>query len=262
MFRSLWTGQSGMATQQTNIDVISNNLANINTTGFKKSRAEFSDLLYQSIKTPGSSSTTNTTLPTGIQIGHGARTTAVHKMFLQGNFKTSDNPLDMAIGGSGFFKVTLPDGNVGYTRDGSFSLDKDGSIVNSSGYKLDPEITIPQDAMNITVGSDGTVSVMQQGQTAPNVVGNIEISNFVNPAGLNSMGSNLYLETESSGTPIAGTPGLDGLGEIRQNFLEMSNVDIAEEMVNLIVAQRAYESNSKTIKSADDMLGMANALKR
>jgi len=262
MFRALWTSQSGMATQQTNIDVISNNLANINTTGFKKSRAEFSDLLYQTIQNPGANSTTNTTLPTGIQIGHGSRTSAVHKMFIQGNFKSSDNPLDLAIGGTGFFKVQLPDGNIAYTRDGSFSLDKDGSIVNSLGYKLDPEITIPQDAISITVGSDGTVSVMQQGQAAPNVVGNFEIANFVNPAGLSSMGSNLFIETEGSGTPISGTPGLDGLGVVRQNFLEMSNVDIAEEMVNLITAQRAYESNSKAIKSADDMLGMANALKR
>jgi flagellar basal-body rod protein FlgG len=251
-----------MNVQQTNMDTISNNLANINTTGFKKSRAEFQDLLYQTINTAGTNTSTSTTAPGNIQIGHGARLAAMVKEFTTGSLKSTSSQFDMAIEGAGFFRVTMPDGTFAYTRDGSFSLDQNGNIVNANGNPLDPQITIPQDALSVTIATDGTVSVTQPGQSTPQQVGQITISNFINPNGLNALGHNLYQPTLASGDAIDGTPGLTGLGTVHQFNLEISNVDLADEMVNMIIGQRAYEANSKTIQTADSMLQLVTALKR
>jgi len=262
MIRSLWTSATGMQAQALNLDVISNNLANVNTSGFKKSRAEFQDLLYETIKPAGTPSSQDTQFPTGIQLGHGTRPSTVLKIFSQGNMENTQNELDLAIEGDGFFQITLPNGETAYTRDGAFKLDSDGRIVNSDGFALEPEISIPSDALSISVGLDGTVSVLQAGESIPSEVGTIELARFVNPAGLISMGKNLFITSEASGDEMTGTAGEDGLGTLAQGFLEMSNVSVVDEMVNMITAQRAYESNSKAIQAADEMLQLANNVKR
>jgi len=262
MIRSLWTAASGMKSQSLNIDVISNNLANVNTTGFKTSRADFQDLLYETLRQAGSSSSDNTTVPTGIQVGHGSRPVASHKIFSEGDFQQTKNELDMAIEGNGFFQIIQPTGEIAYSRDGAFKMDRDGRIVTSDGFPLEPEITIPSDSISLTIGIDGTVSVLQAGASTPTEIGTISLARFVNPAGLHSIGRNLYLPTNASGDAIIGTAGEDGIGTLAQGFLEMSNVSVVDEMVKMITAQRAYEINSKTIQAADDMLQQANNVKR
>lgn len=263
MIRALWTASTGMEAQQMNIDVIAHNLANVNTTAFKRSRADYQDLLYQEIKTAGASSSSSTTVPTGIQVGQGVRMVSTAKMFSQGNFRQSGNAFDLAIEGAGFFQIATPDGDTAYTRTGEFKVDRDGRIVTSDGYVVQPEITIPQDALTITISADGIVSVVQPGSSTPTEVGNLELARFVNAPGLNPIGRNLYLLTNASGDAITGIPGgSDGHGTIAQGFLEMSNVSVVEEMVNMIAAQRAYEINSKAIQTADQMLQTANSMKR
>lgn len=262
MMRSLWTAASGMQAQQFNIDTISNNLANVNTTGFKKSRVDFQDLLYQTLRFAGSPITQGAQIPTGIEIGHGVRTVATQKMFTTGTFQPTDNPLDIAIEGDGFFQVLMPDGTINYTRDGAFKRDGEGRVVTSDGFPIEPEIIIPEDAVEVMIGADGTVAVMLTGDNEPQSIGMIELARFVNPAGLSSFGRNLYQATAASGAPIAGTPGLDGFGVVAQSYLEMSNVQVVEEMVNMIISQRAYESNSKAIQASDEMLQTANNLRR
>ena len=262
MMRSLHTAASGMAGQQFNIDTIANNLANVNTTGFKKSRADFQDLLYQSVRFAGTPVTAGAQIPTGIQIGHGVRTVATQKIFSQGMFKQTDNPLDIVIEGEGFFQVLMPDGTIAYTRDGAFKKDANGRLVTSDGFFLEPEILIPEDAVQIAIGTDGTVSVTVSGDSEPQTVGQIELARFVNPAGLLSAGRNLYFATAASGPPLVGTAGLDGFGNLAQGFLEMSNVQVVEEMVAMITSQRAYEVNSRAIQASDDMLQTANNLRR
>ena len=262
MIRSLWTSATGMQSQALNLDVISNNLANVNTSGFKKSRAEFQDLLYETLLPAGTASSQDTEIPAGIQLGHGTRPSTVLKIFSQGNMENTQNELDLAIEGDGFFQITLPNGETAYTRDGAFKLDSDGRIVNSDGFTMEPEIAIPSDAMSISVGLDGTVSVLQAGESIPSEIGTIALARFINPAGLISMGKNLFIPSEASGNEVIGTAGEDGMGTLAQGFLEMSNVSVVDEMVNMITAQRAYESNSKAIQAADDMLQLANNVKR
>ncbi|MBC2736835.1 MAG: flagellar basal-body rod protein FlgG [Desulfobacteraceae bacterium] len=262
MIRSLWTAASGMKSQSLNIDVISNNLANVNTTGFKSSRADFQDLLYETLRQAGTSSSENSDVPTGIQVGHGSRPVASHKIFTQGDFQQTKNELDIAIEGEGFFQILQPNGETAYSRDGAFKMDRDGRIVTSDGFVMEPEITIPSDSISLSIGLDGTVSVLQPGSSAPTEIGTITVARFVNPAGLHSIGRNLYLPTNASGDAIVGTAGEDGLGTLAQGFLEMSNVSVVDEMVKMITAQRAYEINSKTIQAADDMLQQANNVKR
>jgi flagellar basal-body rod protein FlgG len=262
MIRSLWTAATGMQAQELNIDVIANNLANVNTSGFKKSRAEFQDLLYESMRPAGAASSADTTIPTGIQLGHGTRASAVQKIFTQGDFENTQNELDWAIEGDGFFQIELPNGDTSYSRCGEFKLDADGRIVNADGFPLVPQLTIPSDTISITVGMDGTVSVIQAGDSTPSEIGTLQLARFVNAAGLRSLGKNLFVPTEGSGDEIIGTPGEDGLGSIAQGFLEMSNVSVVDEMVSMITAQRAYETNSKVIQTSDEMLQMANNLKR
>ncbi|MBI5491372.1 MAG: flagellar basal-body rod protein FlgG [Deltaproteobacteria bacterium] len=262
MIRALWTASTGMEAQQLNIDIIAHNLANVNTTGFKKSRADYQDLLYQEIKSAGASSSPSTMVPTGIQVGQGVRTVSTEKVFNQGNFKQTDNPLDLAVEGEGFFQVTRPDGTPSYTRTGEFKVDRDGRLVTSDGYVVEPQITIPSDALTVTISADGIVSVTQPGVTTPTQVGNIELARFVNPSGLQANGKNLYTPTAASGDATTGAPGAEGLGTLAQGFLEMSNVSVVEEMVNMIAAQRAYEINSKSIQTTDEMLQTANAMKR
>jgi flagellar basal-body rod protein FlgG len=251
-----------MQAQTMNIDVIANNLANVSTSGFKKSRTDFQDLLYDTLQAPGAPSSDGTQVPTGLQVGHGVRTVAVSKVFSAGDYQNTKNELDLAISGDGFFQILRPDGSIGYTRAGSFKLDSDGRIVTPDGFPLEPEMTIPTDAINVTVGVDGTVSVIQAGDANPVEIGTIELVRFANPAGLMATGKNLFLESLSSGDAIPGTAGQDGFGYIDQGFLEMSNVSVVDEMVNMITAQRAYEVNSKVIQTADDMLQMANNVKR
>ena len=262
MIRSLWTSATGMQAQELNIDVIANNLANVNTSGFKKSRAEFQDLLYESMRPAGAASSADTTIPTGIQLGHGTRPSAVQKMFTQGDFQNTQSELDWAIEGDGFFQIELPNGDTSYSRCGEFKLDADGRIVNADGFPLVPQITIPSDTVSITVGMDGTVSVIQADDSAPSEIGTIQLARFVNAAGLRSLGKNLFVPTEGSGDEIVGTASQNGFGTIAQGFLEMSNVSVVDEMVSMITAQRAYETNSKVIQTSDDMLQMANNLKR
>jgi flagellar basal-body rod protein FlgG len=258
----MWSAAAGMNMQTMNMDAISNNLANINTTGFKGGRPEFQDLLYQTINTAGSSSSSTTTQPVSIQLGHGAMLTAMVKDFSTGSLQQTNSPYDLAIQGDGFFRVLLTDGTFGYTRDGSFTVDQNGNLVNSQGNTVDPQITIPQDATTVTIANDGTVSVTEPGQTTPTQVGQITISNFINPNGLTSIGHNILQPTLASGDPIDSVPGQNGLGTIQQSSLEMSNVDMASEMVNMIIGQRAYEANSKTIQTVDQMLQLVNNLKR
>ncbi|MDY7033408.1 MAG: flagellar basal-body rod protein FlgG [Thermodesulfobacteriota bacterium] len=262
MIRAIWIAASGMEAQQLNVDVISNNLANVNTTGFKRSRADFQDLLYQNFRTAGTASSSSTQVPTGMQLGQGTRPVAIQKIFIQGDYQQTQNELDVAIDGKGFFQVLQPNGDVAYTRSGAFKLDSEGRVVTSDGYLLEPEITIPSDTLNIAVGSDGTVSVLQSGQTESAEVGTIELAMFANPAGLNSIGRSLYVPTSASGEATTGTPGSSGFGTISQGYLELSNVSVVEEMVNMIIGQRAYEVNSKAIQTADGMLQMANNVSR
>jgi flagellar basal-body rod protein FlgG len=251
-----------MIAQQMQIDVTSNNIANVNTIGYKKERAEFADLIRQVQEHAGTSTSADSVSPTGIEVGLGVRPTAINKLFMQGNFKETGNNLDVAIQGDGFFQIVLPDGSIGYSKNGAFKLDAEGSIVNSDGYKLSPEIAIPADAVQISIGTDGTVSVLQSGQQQSAQVGQIELANFINPAGLHALGDNNYINTSASGDATVGTPGLDGLGQLRQGFVEMSNVQLVEEMTDLITGQRAYEANSKAITTSDEMLQTVNALKR
>ncbi len=262
MIRGLFTAASGMTGQQFLIDTIANNLANVNTNGFKKVRADFQDLLYQTIKPAGSSTDQNTRVPSGIQVGHGVRVADSQRIFSQGNFQLTENPLDLAIEGDGFFRVQLADGTDVYTRDGSFTLDENGQIVTSDGYLLQPALTVPDDATDISVGKDGTVSVKIAGNTDTQEVGQLLLTDFINPAGLKAIGQNLFIETTASGPPIESTPGQDGLGQITNGYLESSNVSVVEEMVNLIIGQRAYEINSKVVQTADEMLQTANNVRR
>jgi flagellar basal-body rod protein FlgG len=242
--------------------VTANNLANVNSTGFKRSRADFQDLLYETLRPAGVASAAGTQVPTGIQVGHGTRPVAVQKIFLQGDYQHTQNQLDLAIEGDGFFQTLQPNGDIAYTRAGSFKLDSNGRIVTSDGYFLEPQLVIPADSTSISIGTDGTVSVFRAGEVMPDEVGVINLARFLNPAGLESIGRNLYMETDSTGIPILGNAGEGGFGTISQGYLEMSNVSVVEEMVNMIMAQRAYEVNSKAIQTADEMLQMANNVKR
>ena len=262
MMQSLYTASTGMLAMQTQIDTTANNIANVNTIGFKKSRAEFADLMYQVMQYAGTSTSDTTKSATGIEIGLGVRPTAINKVFSEGSLKQTENELDLAITGRGFFKLELPDGTEVYSRNGAFKIDADGVMVNSDGYKLIPEIVIPPDATSLSIGSDGTVTVIQPGQTQATQIGQITTTNYINPAGLHSLGDNLYIETDSSGQPIEGTPGLDGLGILRQGFVELSNVELVVELTDLITGQRAYDSNSKVITTSDEMLQTTNNLKR
>lgn len=254
MIRSLWIAKTGLDAQQTQLDVITNNLANVSTSGFKRARAVFEDLLYQTMRQPGAQSSQQTTIPSGLQIGTGVRPVATERIHTQGNLTQTGNSLDVAIQGDGFFQILLPDGTTGYTRDGAFQKDAQGQIVTSSGYPLQPAITIPANAQSVTIAKDGTVSVQQAGQTAPTQIGTIQLASFVNSGGLQGVGENLYLETASSGTPTPNTPGTNGVGVLNQSYLETSNVNVVEEMVNMIQTQRAYEINSRAIQTSDQML--------
>lgn len=254
MIRSLWIAKTGLNAQQTNMDVISNNLANVSTNGFKRQRAVFEDLMYQTIRQPGAQSSEQSTLPSGLQLGTGARPVATERIHTQGSMTETGNSKDLAINGAGFFQVLMPDGTTAYTRDGSFQLDANGQLVTSSGFQVQPAITIPANATNITVGRDGVVSVTQQGQTAAVQVGQLNLAMFINEAGLQNLGENLYAETASSGTATQSTPGLNGAGTVLQKYVETSNVNVAEELVSMIQTQRAYEINSKAISSTDQML--------
>lgn len=254
MMQALWVAKTGMDAMQLNIDVISNNLANVNTTGFKSSRADFQDLIYQTLRQPGGNTTQQTQLPTGLQLGTGVMPVATERIFTQGNPQQTNGPLDMEISGQGFFQITMPDGSTSYTRDGNFHLNNQGQVVTSSGYLLNPAISIPANVSKITIGTDGTVSVNLPGQATPTQVGQIQLANFINPPGLQSIGGNLFRETAASGTPQVGTPGQTGMGDINQSYIESSNVNITEELVNMIQAQRAFEMNSKSITTVDQML--------
>ncbi len=254
MIRALWTAKTGLDGQQTSLDMIAHNLANVSTNGYKTMRPIFEDLLYQTIRQPGAQSSQQTQLPSGLQIGVGARVVATEHIFTQGNLQQTGNALDMAINGRGFFQILMPDGTTAYTRDGAFQVDNTGQVVTSSGYPLQPAITIPADALSVTIGADGTVSVTQPGSTAVNQVGTIQLASFINPNGLQSLGENLFAETAASGAPAPNTPGTNGLGLINQAFLETSNVNVAEELVNMIETQRAFEINSKAITTSDQML--------
>ncbi len=261
MIRSLYSGATGMIAQQTNLDVVSNNLANANTAGFKKIRADFEDLLYQIDREPGAPVEPDSMIPTGIQVGLGTRVVGTNRIMTAGNLQVTGSELDVAIEGDGFYQVALPNGDIAYTRDGSWSLDGEGQIVTSNGYLLEPAITIPEDALEIVISATGDVSVKLPDETDPQNVGQIELARFVNPGGLRAMGKNLFLETPASGAPIVAEPGDEGMGTTIQTILEMSNVQVVEEMVNMIVAQRAYEANSKTIQTADSLLQIANNLR-
>ncbi len=259
MHPALWVSKTGLDAQQTNISTISNNLANASTVGYKKSRAVFEDLFYQNINQPGAQSSQNTELPSGLMLGAGSKVVATQKVHTNGNAQTTSNALDLMVEGDGFFQILLPDGNTGYSRNGQFTLDGEGAVVTSgSGYRLEPEIVIPDNAISITVGNDGEVSVRVRGQQNNQVVGQITTVDFINPGGLEPIGQNLYLPTGASGDPQEGVPGLEGLGSIRQSMLETSNVNVTEELVNMIEAQRVYEMNSKVISSVDKMMSFVN----
>jgi flagellar basal-body rod protein FlgG len=250
-----------MEAQQTRMDVISNNLANINTTGFKRSRAAFQDLLYETIKSPGAATSAGGNVaPAGIQVGHGTRTSEVQRQFEQGSYQTTNAPLDMSIEGAGFFQIQLASGDMAYTRDGSFHTNADGSLVTADGYLIDPSITVPPDAAAVQIGSDGVVSITKDNQSAAEQIGQIQIARFANPSGLRAIGHNLYQPSDASGEPAVGNPGTDGRGTIAQGALEMSNVNLVEEMVNMITTERAYEFGSKILKSADQMLQVATRI--
>ena len=254
MIRALSTAATGMEAQQTRLDVTSNNIANVSTTGYKRVRAEFEDLMYQTERAPGSTTGQGTKAPTGVQIGMGVRTIATQRMHDEGSLQQTGNPLDVAIEGNGFYPINLPSGQVAYTRDGTFKMDNEGRVVNSEGYPLATDINIPADAQSVTIGGDGVVSVILPNEPEPVQLGQIQLANFANPAGLSTMGKNLYTETAASGTPILSNPGTDGTGTLSQGALELSNVKVVEEMIDLISGQRAYEVNSRVIKAADEML--------
>src|SRR5581483_453445 len=263
MIRALYSAASGMTAQQLNVDNIAHNLANANTVGFKMRRAQFQDLLYQSFVQPGAAAGSQTVVPSGLQLGLGTRPVANEIIFSQGNFQQTDNPLDLVIQGRGFFQVRRPSGELAYTRSGEFHLDRDGNVVTSDGDPLEPQITIPPEAQSITVAADGTVSYTQPGQNAAQIAGQIQLANFANPAGLNSLGGSLFSPTDASGEPTVGNPGgQEGLGTLMQGYVEQSNVSVVEEFINMIVSQRAYEANSKVVKAADDMYSQVNNLTR
>ncbi|MFA5941912.1 MAG: flagellar basal-body rod protein FlgG [Sinimarinibacterium sp.] len=254
MNQALWVAKTGLDAQQTRMTVISNNLANVNTTGFKRGRANFEDLMYQTVRQPGGQTSQQTQSPSGLMVGTGTRVVATEKMFTQGNFLQTNNPFDLSINGRGFFQIQMPDGTVQYTRDGSFQIDSQGQLVTSSGYPVQPGINIPSNAQSVTIGADGTVSVQIAGDAAPQQVGSLTIADFINPAGLQANGENLFAETAASGAPQTGAPGQSGLGRLLQGSLESSNVNVVEELVNMIETQRAYEMNSKAISTTDQML--------
>jgi flagellar basal-body rod protein FlgG len=254
MIRSLWIAKTGLDAQQTQMDVISNNLANVSTSGFKRARAVFEDLLYQTLRQPGAQSSQQTQLPSGLQIGTGVKPVATERIFTQGNLQQTGNAKDVAIQGVGFFQIQMPDGTTAYTRDGSFQTDSQGQLVTSSGYLVQPGITFPADTLSVTIAPDGTVSALQPGNVSPTQVGTLQLATFTNPAGLLSMGENLFKETAASGTPNVATPGTNGAGLLNQGYTETSNVNVVEELVNMIQTQRAYEINSKSIQTSDQML--------
>ena len=263
MIRALFSAGSGMAAQQMNVDNIANNLANANTVGFKMRRTQFQDLLYQSFVQPGAAAGSQTTVPTGLQLGLGTRPVANEIIFSQGNFMATNNPLDMVVQGRGMFQIRLPSGEVGFTRAGTFHLDRDGNLVTADGDALEPQITLPPEAQSITIAADGTVSYIQPGQTAAQLAGQIQLATFSNPAGLNSIGRNLFLPTDASGEPTIATPGgQEGAGSLLQGYVEQSNVSVVEEFINLIISQRAYEANSKVVKAADEMYQQVNNVTR
>lgn len=258
MTQALWIAKTGLDAQQTRMAVVANNLANVNTTGFKQSRVVFEDLLYQNVRQSGGQTSQDTELPSGMNLGTGVRVVATEKLFTQGSILQTDNALDVAIKGRGFFQVLLPDGNLAYSRDGTFQRNSQGELVTASGYTIQPGITIPDGAQSITIGTDGTVSVQLAGQVAPSQVGTLETVDFINPVGLQPIGENLYIETASSGVAQAGTPGLNGFGALAQGALEGSNVNVVSELVNMIETQRAYEMNSKAISTSDQMMQYLN----
>ncbi len=254
MISSLWIAKTGLDAQQTNMDVIANNLANVSTNGFKRQRAVFEDLLYQTVRQPGAQSSEQTTLPSGLQIGTGVRPVATERLHSQGNLTQTNNSKDVAINGQGFFQVMMPDGTAAYTRDGSFQMDANGQLTTASGFQIQPAITLPANSLKLTIARDGVVSATVPGQTLPVQVGQLSLTTFVNDAGLESVGENLYVETQSSGAPNDTTPGLNGSGLLSQGYVETSNVNVAEELVNMIQVQRAYEINSKAVSTTDQML--------
>jgi flagellar basal-body rod protein FlgG len=262
MIKAMRTAASGMVAQQLNVDNIANNLANVNTTGFKRSKVEFQDVLYQNYRRAGAATTVGSRAPTNLAVGYGARAVATVRDYSPGDLNATGNPLDLAISGDGFFQIIMPDGTFGYTRDGAFKISADGQFVTSDGFFLTPDITIPQDASSISVGLDGEVTVLVPGNQEPQSLGQIELARFINPAGLSAVGHNLFIPTSASGLAITGTPTLDGMGRIDQGTLEVSNVEVVDEMVNMIIAQRAYEINSKAIQTSEDMTQIANNLKR
>ncbi|OEY68072.1 flagellar basal-body rod protein FlgG [Marinobacter sp. X15-166B] len=254
MHPALWVSKTGLSAQDTNMSTISNNLANVNTTGFKRDHAVFQDLLYQVNRQPGGLSSQNSELPSGVQLGTGVRVVGTTKQFSQGNLQVTEQPLDIAVNGRGFFQVLLPDGTMAYTRDGQFQLNSNGDVVTPDGYLLEPNITIPEDATSITIGRDGTVTAVINNDAAPANLGEITLVNFINPQGLQAMGNNLYRATNASGDPAEGEAGIAGLGTIEQGMTEASNVEVVEELVNMITTQRAYEMNSKVVSTTDQML--------
>ncbi|XGA80153.1 flagellar basal-body rod protein FlgG [Halomonas sp. CH40] len=260
MISSLWTGKTGLEAQQTKLDVISNNLANVSTNGFKRSRPVFEDLLYQNMRQPGAQNNIQDRLPSGMQVGTGVRSVATERLHTQGGLEQTENSRDLAINGQGFFQVLMPDGTTAYTRDGSFQLNENGQMVTANGYPLEPAIFIPPNALTITIGEDGTVSVKEPGNPLGNEVGQVNLASFINPTGLESIGGNLYLETGSSGAPNQNVPGQNGTGSLFQGYVETSNVSVVEEMVTMIQTQRAYEINSKSISTSDEMLARLSQL--
>ena len=262
MIPALYSASSGMQAQQLNLDTIANNLANVNTTGFKRTRVDFQDLLYPTYRAPGTQGTQGTIVTTGIQVGLGSRAVATQRLFSQGDFQQTENPLDLVIEGDGFFQVSRADGTTAYTRAGAFKKDGNGRLVTSDGAILTPNIVIPADARNITIGQDGTVSVTVAGNNSASTLGTIQLAQFVNPGGLLSVGKNLFTPTAASGSAVTGNPGNNGLGTLSQGFLELANVKVVDEMVNMITSQRAYEANSKAIQTADEMLHISNGLRR
>lgn len=260
MIRSLWIARTGLDAQQTNLDVIANNLANVSTNGFKRARAVFEDMLYQTVRQPGAQSSLITQIPGGLQLGTGVRPVSTARIHTQGALQQTGNDLDVAVNGAGFFQVLLPDGSTAYTRDGSFQKDNQGQLVTSSGFPVQPSVTIPSNALSVTISTDGVVSVTQPGSAATTQVGTLQLTTFINVGGLQSIGENLFLETASSGTPTAGTPGTNGAGTLNQRFVETSNVNVAEELVTMIQTQRAYEMNSKVVSTSDAMLGRLTQL--
>lgn len=254
MIRSLWTAKTGLEAQQVQLDVITNNLANVSTNGFKRQRAVFEDLLYQNLRQPGGQISAESSLPSGLSIGTGVRPVATERLHIQGNLEQTENSKDLAINGRGFFKVTMPDGTLGYTRDGSFQIDAQGQLVTAAGYVMDPVIVIPENALSLSIGKDGVVSVTQPGISGTQEIGTIQLSTFINPTGLQSVGENIFKETNASGAPIDSTPGINGAGVLYQGFVETSNVNVVEEMVGMIQTQRAYEINSRAVQTSDQML--------